>query len=77
MKNYQIVIHIFALLFLNASFIYAQDSLETTIKHPKLYQIQQKYLNWIDKKDKEKPFVHRRRCRNRRSWPGRPPAHRR
>ena len=57
MKNYQIVIHIFALLFLNASFIYAQDSLETTIKHPKLYQIQQKYLNWIDKKDKEKPFA--------------------
>ena len=57
MKNYQIVIHIFALLFLNKTFTYAQDTLETTKKHPKLYQIQQKYLNWVDKKDKEMPFA--------------------
>jgi hypothetical protein len=55
MKIYQIVIHISLFL----CFVvknYANDTSNVSIKYKKLYHTQQKYLNWVDKKDKEFPM---------------------
>lgn len=56
MRNYQIVINIVALLLIFVQKGYGNDTIENPIKHQKLYDVQQKYLNWIDKKDREFPF---------------------
>jgi hypothetical protein len=56
MKIYQIVIHISALWLVAMANAFAQSTDTMTYKYEKLYHVQQKYLNWIDKKDREFPF---------------------
>lgn len=62
MKPLLLVINILVLLIYTS--VYAQDSLESinttetaTIRFKRLHNVQQKYLNWVDKKGKEFPFA--------------------
>lgn len=56
MKIYQIVIHISLYLF-SVVGVWAQTTNDSLAKYPKLFNVQQKYLNWIDKKDRELPMA--------------------
>jgi len=56
MKIYQIVIHIF-LIFCLIINVNAEENTDSIAKYPKLYKVQQKYLHWIDKNDREFPFA--------------------